>query len=219
MSPCAARQPAPGGLLTLGLTFSLCLALPFTGVGCSTQTKHLYCCCTPTTPSLSDDTGPQGLLPDVIWDLPVAKGGLSVLQTLLHTGDLSSCCFVSYIVRLQLNPQVLCWWSKSHFSLIAFEFLLALRLHSGTREVESCHTTTVNLMASITQLVAISPQKLKKTMSKRKEENEWMNGWMDRWSHHAQNNLRREPTGEVLHESQSQRKFPLKTSRQMILKS
>ncbi len=71
------------------LTFSLSLSLfPSHSLSlhtrvCCLQPKH-FSCCTPTTPSLSDDTGPHSFLPDMIWDLAVARGPLSTPQTLLR---------------------------------------------------------------------------------------------------------------------------------------
>ena len=73
---------------------------------CLSATQYLLCSqpkhfsrCTPLPPpplilSLSDDTGPQGFLPDMIWDLDVAKGRLSTLHTLLCTRVLV--CFWKY---------------------------------------------------------------------------------------------------------------------------
>lgn len=48
----------------------------------------------PLIPSLSDDTGPQGFLPDLIWNLAVAKGCLSTPHALLRIRALV--CFWKY---------------------------------------------------------------------------------------------------------------------------
>lgn len=62
----------------------------------------------PLIPSLSDDTGPQGFLPDLIWDLTVAKECLSTPHTLLRTRALM--CFSKY----SSAPRSYCSWEHDY---------------------------------------------------------------------------------------------------------
>lgn len=88
--------------LTFSLSFSRLYAASLCSPVCEAPSRNTSPAAPQMIPCLSDDTGPQGFLPDMIWDLAVARGPLSVLHTLLHTRAFQFILkiFLSFVVVL-----------------------------------------------------------------------------------------------------------------------